>query len=151
MRECLKKELEICEKEMMILVKSDSCLKRTYDIIVSMPGVGPCSAMSILANLSEIGQLSAKEIAALVGVAPVTKESGIKRGRSRIQYGRGAVRKVLYMAALTACSHNPVMREFYERLVAKGKPKKVAIIAVLRKMLVTLNAMVKSDSMWRKS
>lgn len=145
----LETELEACEKEMMALINSNPQLKRSFDVLVSMPGVGRSSALCILSDLDEIGQLSKKQIAALVGVAPVTNESGMKRGQSRIQYGRANVRKALYMAALVACQHNPVMKIFYQKLVSKGKPKKVGIIAVLRRMLVILNAMIKTDTLWQ--
>jgi transposase len=147
----LEQELASCEKEMLEKIKADSRLKRTFEVLTSMPGVGLASAVSILADLSEIGDLSKKEVAALVGVAPITNESGVKRGQARIRYGRANVRKVLYMAALVACRHNSTMKAFYERLLANGKPKKVAIIAVLRKMIVTLNAMVKTDTVWKNS
>lgn len=93
--------------------------------------------------------MSKGKIASLVGVAPVTQQSGKMKGRSHIRYGRGDLRKILYMAALVACKHNTKMSAFYEKLCLQGKPKKVAIIAVLRKMLVTLNAMIKAKTHWR--
>jgi transposase len=146
----LETELKACEQAMMERISQDPVLKRTYEILISMPGVGRITALTILGSLGEIGHLSKKEVAALVGVAPLTRESGLKRGRGRIMYGRANVRKVLYMAALVACQHNQAMKEFYRRLTEKGKAKKVAIIAVLRKMVVTLNAMVKTGTTWNR-
>lgn len=144
----LETELKACEQAMMDRISQDPVLKQTYEILISMPGVGRVSALTILGGLGEIGCLTKKEVAALVGVAPLTKESGLKRGRGHIMYGRANVRKVLYMSALVACQHNQPMKEFYRRLTEKGKAKKVAIIAVLRKMIVTLNAMVKTGTAW---
>jgi transposase len=104
-------------------------------------GVGPVLTATLLAELPELGHLSRKQIAALVGVAPITRQSGRWRGRASIGGGRAAVRAALYMGALVASRHNPVIRAFYQRLVAAGKPKKVALTAAMRKLLVILNAM----------
>lgn len=103
----------------------------------------------MLADLPELGSLNRKEIAALAGLAPFNKDSGPRRGRRRIFGGRAAVRSVLYMAVLSAKKHNPVIKEFYERLLKNGKPKKVAITACMRKMLVILNAMARDNEPWR--
>lgn len=135
---------QICELEEAILdaIKQDELLKKQFDILQSMKGVGKTLALVILADLPEIGALNKKQIAALVGVAPITKQSGNWHGAATTKYGRATVRKVLYMAALVASRYNEKMRQFYERLIANGKPKKVALVAVMRKMIVTLNAMI---------
>ena len=156
LKETLNEVIEIIEEKikdvqntMLSLVRSDDGLKEKFGILQSMPGIGELSALNLLADLPEIGKLSKGAIASLVGVAPITQQSGKKQGQSHIRYGRGDLRKVLYMGALVACSRNPLMKAFYERLCAKGKPKKVGIIAVLRKMLITLNAMIKSNTLWK--
>jgi transposase len=121
------------------------------EIIHSVPGVGPLTASTLVAELPELGQLSHKKIAALVGVAPFNKDSGPKKGKRRIFGGRSGVRRTLYMAALSATRHNPVIRAFYESLLKRGKEKKVALIACMRKLLVFINAMVKKSEPWRFS
>lgn len=117
-------------------------------LLQSVPGVGPVTASTIVALLPELGQLNRQEIAALVGLAPIAKESGKKQGKRRIFGGRAPVRHVLYMAALSARTHNPIIRQFYERLLAQGKPKKVALAACMRKLLVILNAMLRTNQPW---
>ena len=109
-----------------------------------MKGVGPVLALTLISALPELGIANKKEIAALVGVAPITKQSGQKNGKATTQYGRHGVRKILYMSALVASKHNIRFKYFYEKLIAAGKPKKVAIVAVMRKMVVILNAMIMS-------
>lgn len=140
--EILTQEKEAIEKEVMQIIEASSELKEKYDLLRSMKGVGPVLAMTLLIDLPELGKATKKEIAALVGVAPITKQSGQKSGKAMTRYGRRGVRKVLYMAALTACRYNPQLKIFYDRLVAAGKLKKVALVAVMRKMLVILNAML---------
>ena len=121
----------------------------TDDLLQSAPGVGPVTAMTLVAELPELGQLDRQEIAALVGVAPMNRDSGKKRGKRRTQGGRAHVRSVLYMAALSASRFNPIIRAFYERLLQRGKEPKVALTACMRKLLVILNAMVKKQEPWR--
>jgi transposase len=116
--------------------------------LLSVPGVGPVTAFTLLAHLPELGQLNRKQIAALVGVAPLNRDSGQWRGRRSIYAGRRAVRSALYMAALSASQHNPVIRTFYRRLVAQGKPHKVALTACMRKLVVILNAMLRNQTSW---
>jgi transposase len=111
--------------------------------------VGPLLTAALLAELPELGQLDRKQIAALVGVAPVARESGRWQGARHISGGRATVRAMLYMAALVASRHNPVIRAFYDRLVGTGKPKKVALVACMHKLLVILNAMVRDHTPWR--
>lgn len=112
-------------------------------LLQSAKGIGPTASATIIAELPELGCLDRRQIAALVGVAPYARESGVWRGRRRIAGGRGQLRRTLYMATLTATRHNPVIRAFYERLLAAGKLKKVALVACVRKLLTILNAMVR--------
>lgn len=118
-------------------------------LLQSTPGVGPVASVTLLAQLPELGRLNHKEIAALVGVAPLNRDSGTLRGRRSVWGGRAQVRAVLYMATVVASRHNPVVKAFYERLVAAGKPKKVALTACMRKLLTILNAMVRSHASWQ--
>jgi transposase len=118
-------------------------------LLQSASGIGPVASATLIAELPELGRLNRREIAALVGVAPMANDSGSTRGRRRIQGGRFEVRRVLYMAALTASRHNPGIKAFYERLVAAGKLPKVALVACMRKLLGTLNAMIKTRTPWQ--
>lgn len=117
-------------------------------LLESVPGIGPVSAKTLLAELPELGQVSGKEIAMLVGVAPINRDSGKLRGRRTTWGGRSSVRAVLYMAALSAVRFNPAIRTFYERLVDNGRPKRVAVVAAMRKLLTILNAMVRDGAHW---
>ena len=118
------------------------------DLLRSVPGVGPQVSVALLADLPELGTLGRRQIAALVGVAPMNRDSGTMRGRRIVSGGRGRVRAVLYMGALVASQHNPVIRSFYQRLLAAGKSKKLALTACMRKLLTILNSMVKSGQRW---
>ena len=118
-------------------------------LLQSVTGVGPVLASTILGSLPELGTLNRKQIAALVGVAPFNRESGRHKGKQKIQGGRSAVRRVLYMGTVAGVRSNPVLRSFYERLVAKGKPKKLALTACMRKLLVILNTMIKNGTRWQ--
>jgi transposase len=117
----------------------------------SVPGVGKQTALSLILNLPELGKLNRKQIAALAGVAPFNKDSGRKRGKKSVWGGRANVRAVLYMAAVVASRHNEVIRPFYEKLLAAGKPKKLALTACMRKLLTILNAMTRAGSSWAPS
>ncbi len=119
------------------------------ELLQSVPGIGRITASTLLAELPELGTLNRQAIAALVGVAPVNRDSGRRQGKRHIWGGRAPVRTVLYMAALSAKQHNPIIRAFYERLLARGKEKKVALVACMRKLLVILNAMVRSQQAWQ--
>jgi transposase len=119
------------------------------DLLQSAPGVGPVVSRTLLGALPELGTLTHKQIAALVGVAPFPRDSGTRRGHRRVAGGRAPVRAALYMGALVASRYNPIIRAFYQRLVAAGKPKKVALTACMHKLLTILNAMVRSNSVWR--
>lgn len=118
-------------------------------LLRSAPGVGFVVSCTLLGNLPELGRLNRKEIAALVGVAPLNRDSGTMRGRRTIWGGHSQVRAVLYMATLVGTRRNPVLRAFYERLLAAGKPKKVALTACMRKLLTILNAMVRNHARWQ--
>lgn len=120
-------------------IDSDPDLKTQAERLSSVQGVGPVTATALLSHLPELGRVSDKEIAALVGVAPFAKDSGAHQGRRTIRGGRVAVRNVLYMAAVAASRWNPILRDFYQRLIAKGKPAKLALTAVMRKLIVLLN------------
>ena len=117
-------------------------------LLQNVPGVGPVLTRVLLAELPELGQLNRRQIAALVGVAPLNRDSGQFRGQRTVWGGRAQVRTALYMATLTATRYNPVIRRFYRRLCAVGKPKKVALIAAMRKLLTILNAMIKARKPW---
>jgi transposase len=123
--------------------------KEKGELLRSVPGVGNVTAFTLLAELPELGTLDRKEIAALVGVAPLNHDSGRHSGKRRIHGGRSAVRNVLYMATLSATRFNPVIRKFYQSLLKAGKLKKVALVACMRKLLVILNAILRSHSPWR--
>jgi transposase len=119
------------------------------DLLQSTPGVGPVVTTTLLAELPELGTLNGKQIAALVGVAPLNRDSGLVRGTRTVWGGRASVRAALYMSALVAVRHNPVIKAFYLRLRAAGKAPKVALIACMRKLLTILNAMLKHQTPWR--
>ena len=119
--------------------------------LLTVPGVGHQLTNTLIADLPELGSLNHKQIAALVGLAPFNRDSGSMRGKRRIRGGRATVRTVLFMAAMTAVRYNPKLREMYQRLLAAGKIKKVALIACMRKMIVILNAMVKNNRDWNES
>lgn len=123
--------------------------QRIYDIVSSAPGIGDGIAYTLLGELPELGQLSNRQIAALCGLAPFNRDSGYMKGRRRIKGGRAPIRTVLYMGMLSAIQHNPVMKHFYNKLVAQGKHKKVALTACMRKMITILNAMVRDDKEWQ--
>jgi len=138
------------DEEIDKALEERECWKSLLPCLVSVPGVGKVVASPLIAYLPELGHLSGKEIASLVGVAPFARDSGALRGRRCISGGRSAVRRVLYMAALVASRYNPVIRSFYESLLSRGKSKKLALVACMRKLLVILNAMVKSGTPWRE-
>jgi transposase len=119
-------------------------------LLLSVPGVGRVTAYTLLAYLPELGRLSRREVAALVGVAPMAAESGQWRGRRRIRGGRAVIRHVLYMAALTAARCNPVFKAYYQQLRARGKPGKVALVACMRRLIILLNALLKNHTPWRQ-
>jgi transposase len=147
--EFLERELRMADTELGRLVRESPVWREREDLLRSVPGVGPVLSLTLLAELPELGRLSRREIAKLVGVAPLAHESGSFRGRRFVHGGRAPVRAVLYMAALVATKRNAVIRAFYARLLAAGKPKKLALTACMRKLLVILNAMAKDHTRWR--
>jgi len=146
--EWLQYEIEVLDAQAKTLIEDDQSWQEKERILKSAKGVGPVTAFTLLAELPELGTLNRQQIAALVGVAPMNKDSGKKRGKRRIFGGRASVRSVLYMAALSASKTNPDIKIFYDRLLKNGKAKKVALTACMRKLLVTLNAMIRDMKMW---
>jgi transposase len=145
----LEQELQDLDTELRDRLRASPLWREQEDLLQSVPGVGPALTFSLLADLPELGTLSHKQIAALVGVAPLNRDSGRWRGKRIIWGGRANVRAALYMPTVVAVRWNPLLREFYQRLVAAGKPKKVALVACMRKLLVILNAMLKHRTPWR--
>jgi transposase len=144
----VKAQIDAMQDAIDAFVAADPMLSENAKILRSCKGVGPKSAQAILGMLPEIGQLNRRKVAALLGVAPIDKSSGSSINHASIAGGRKALRDILFMAALTASKHNPTLKAFYDRLRANGKPHKVALIAVLRKMITTLNAMINSRQMF---
>jgi transposase len=141
-------DIELLDKRLVEIVATDATLAHRYRLLTSMPGVGPVLACTLIALLPELGGMSRKQVAALVGVAPYAFESGTLKGRRCIWGGRANVRQVLYMAAMSASNWNPALKLFHDRLKGAGKLPKVVIVAVMRKMITTLNAMVRDDIAW---
>lgn len=141
-------EIKILEKEIELAVNENQAWQEKANLYKSIKGVGDRTAAILLAELPELGKYNRRKIAALVGVAPISKDSGKRRGKRRIFGGRASVRSVLYMATLSAIQHNPVFRRHYQKLLARGKEKKVAITACMRKLLVCLNAMARDNLAW---
>lgn len=145
----LRAELESLETDIDKTIRASPVWQVRVELLQSVPGVGATTARTLLAELPETGSLTRREIAALAGLAPWTRQSGQWRGRSMIGGGRTTVRTALFMAALVASRHNPVLKAFRDRLVNAGKPKIVAIIAVARKLLTILNAIVRDNKPWQ--
>ena len=137
------------EAEIRRRIEADPAMARRFEILVSIPGIGPAAAIALIAGLAELGRLSAKEVAMLVGLAPLADDSGERHGTRSIGGGRANVRTALYMPANSAARYNPDMKVFYDRLIAKGKKAKVAITAVMRKLLVLANTLVAEDRLWK--
>src|SRR6516225_10220494 len=131
------------------MVAANAALAQRYELLTSMPGVGPVLAFTLIALLPELGKMSRKQIAALVGLAPYDFDSGKLKGHRSIYGGRMPVRNVLYMAALSASRYSPALKTFHNRLVAADKKSKVIIVAVMRKMITTLNAMLRDSAAWQ--
>ncbi len=144
----LEKHLENIEGNLKKLIKETPVWREKDKIIQSIPGVGPIMSLALLTCLPELGTINRRQVASLVGVAPFNRDSGKFKGKRAIWGGRASVRAVLYMCALTAIRCNPIIKSFYNRLVKAGKLPKVAIIACMRKLLVTLNVMVKNGTAW---
>lgn len=144
----LSERLEETEHQLQKAVEESPIWHENQQLLCSVPGVGPNTARTLLAELPELGRANRQEIAKLVGVAPLNCDSGTHRGERKTWGGRASVRSALYMAALTATQHNRRLRTFYHRLLDRGKAKKVALVAVMRKLLIILNAMVKNQTAW---
>lgn len=147
----LQTEIKALETQISQAIAANPTWAETAQRVDAVPGIGFITAATLVADLPELGQLNRQKIAALVGVAPFNHDSGKHRGKRRIFGGRTSVRSVLYMATLSAIRHNPVIKQFYQRLLAKGKLKKVAITACMRKLLVILNTMIKTGQDWNPS
>ncbi len=144
----LNKEIEGIESKIKELIGSNKQLKDKVARLETIKGVGSIVALTLMADLPELGTLSNKEISALVGVAPFCRDSGTMKGKRTIWGGRAQVRTILFMAALSARNHNEPIKAFYERLVSNGKSKKTALVACMRKLLITANSMIKNNEDW---
>jgi transposase len=147
----LKAELSEIDRDLDTTVRGSPAWREKEDLLASVPGVGPTTARTLIAELPELGSLGRRQIAALVGLAPFTRQSGRWRGKSFIGGGRATVRTTLFMAAIVAARWNPVLKPFHQRLIQAGKPKMVAIIAVARKLLTILNAILRNRSPWQSA
>ena len=145
----LKQAVKDLDDDLQATIRSSPLWRETDDLLRSTPGIGPVTAFTMLAELPELGRLSRHKIAALVGVAPMNRDSGEFRGRRMVTGGRTSVRAVLYMATVSAIRGNPVIKAFYERLRRNGRPPKVALTAAMRKLLTILNAMARDHRAWR--
>ncbi len=145
----LKKQLTKINAEIERLINANDVLQEKNVIIQSIPGVGKVAASMLISFMPELGTITDKQIAALAGVAPFDRQSGSHRRKSIIKGGRSEIRKVLYMAALVASRFNPVMKAFYERLINVGKKPKVVLVAIIRKLIVILNVMIRKGEMWQ--
>lgn len=143
------KEVEWVDKHLSKEISEVTEWRQTYDLLKSVPGIGDGVAHTLLGELPELGSLTARQVGALCGLAPYNRDSGQMRGKRRIKGGRAPIRTMLYMAMMSAIQHNPVMKKFFNRLVAEGKHKKVALTACMRKMMTILNAMVRDGKRWQ--
>lgn len=147
----LEQELDRADQDLDRSIQQSPIWKQNEDLLRSVPSVGPVISRTLLAELPELGALNRKQISALVGLAPFNRDSGSLKGRRSIWGGRASVRSALYMAALVATKHNPVIRQFYNRLRGAGKKPKVALVACMRKLLTILNAMIKHKTRWSET
>jgi transposase len=147
----LERELHLLDADLDDLLHDSPLWREQDDLLQSVPGIGPQTARILLGLLPELGHVTAAEVGKLAGLAPVNRESGMMRGRRHIGGGRSRIRAVLYMATLAAIRHNTVVRAWYDRLLAAHKPKKLALVACMRKLLVVLNAMLKTHTRWQAS
>lgn len=147
----LEKELTSLDQDIDDAIRGSPAWREKENLLASVPGIGPVIARTLLADLPELGTLDRRQIAALVGLAPWTRQSGQWRGRSFIGGGRTSVRAALFPGAMAAARHNPQLRDFHQRLIAAGKPKMVALIAVARKLLTILNAIIRDNRPWQNA
>ena len=147
--EALKKQVKTIDRRLAKSVEANTTDRRKVEILQSIKGIGPVSISTFLAELPELGKLNRRQIAKLVGVAPMNNDSGLSRRKRRTFGGRSCVRRVLYMATLVATRSNPRIEQFYQQLLARGKEKKVALTASMRKLLTIINTMIRNDELWR--
>lgn len=146
----MEKQVEKIEAEMDAVVATDKELQQKITIASSVPGVGKITALTLVVGLPELGKIEGRQISALAGVAPFTCESGMHKGAARTAAGRSQVRRALYMAAMSAATHNKMLKAFFKQLIARGKRGIVALVAVMRKLLITINAMIRDNKPWRE-
>jgi len=144
----INKDLTNLEAKALSEVRTHPELQQRFTLLKTIPGIGPTTAMSLLITMPELGTLSEKKVGALAGLAPMDRQSGTYQGKAHIRGGRSAVRQALFMPALVAIRYNPDLKAFYERLTAAGKPKKLALTAVMRKLIVTANALIREQREW---
>ena len=144
----LNKAVDTLDKQLVEHAKSDNSIKFLYDLYISVPGVGLISALRLIADLPELLEYTDKQLAAMVGLAPMNRDSGQMRGKRSITAGRAKLRRVLYMATISAIRCNPLLKEFYQRLKSRGKPSKVAIIACTRKLLMVMRSIAQRKTRW---
>jgi len=149
--EQIDRHIEALDAEIATLIAADAALARRHQILTSIAGVGTLTANQLIATMPELGSLDNKQAASLAGLAPVARQSGQWKGKSYIRGGRANVRQALYMPALVAARFNPDLKAKYQQLIAAGKPAKIAITAVMRKLVVTANALIKADRCWQQS
>ena len=149
--EVLKNQLKSLDSRLAQMLAKDTANERKIEILQSVKGVGAVTISTLIAELPELGKLNRGEVAKLVGVAPINRDSGTKSGKRFIGGGRGQVRRVLYMATIVAIRFNPTIKAFYQRLKAQGKESKVAIVACMRKFITILNLLIKNDTIWKNA
>lgn len=147
----LDKEIKLINEKLTKEVAKVTEWQNSYEILKSTPGIGDGVAFTLLGELPELGTLTSRQVAAITGLAPYNRDSGSMKGKRRIKGGRAPIRTVLYMAMMSAIQHNPIMKKFYQRLVAEGKHKKVALTACMRKMMTILNAMIRDGKAWQEA
>jgi len=147
--EWLRKEIENLDRELRQQVEASPIWREKDNLLKSIPGVGNILSVTLLAELPELGTLNRKQIAALVGVAPFNRDSGLMKGKRCVWGGRASIRAVLYLAALVGTRYNPVIRAFYQQLLERGKAKKVALVACMRRLLTIMNAIIKHQTAWQ--
>ena len=145
----LTRALAELDDEIKRLIRASPIWREAENLLTSVPGIGDVTAHALIADLPELGRLDRRKIAALVGIAPLNRDSGVWRGRRMIGGGRAVVRRALYMATVVAICYNPVISAFYRRLTAAGRPKKVALIAAMRKLVTVLNAILRDQRPWQ--
>lgn len=146
----MEKQVVSIDKEIDLIVANDVIMQQKIALATSIPGVGKTTAVALVAGLPELGKIEGRQAAALVGVAPFTRESGMQKGIARTSAGRQQVRHALFMAAMAAATHNKKLKMFFKRLIEKGKRGMVAMVAVMRKLIVIINAMIRDNQTWKE-